>query len=159
MPVKDTRVRRIALSALGLVLVAAAGWLLAMPGARIDAAQADIAGTAMLRPALRTGSVRLGGIPLETLLNAEKRLDSAEVRGARDETVGEVYDVVVGRGGRPRIVRVAFGGFFGFGEKIVPLPADRLAYDPRHNVVLTDMDEGELEAFAARHPTREARAD
>ena len=159
MPVKGTKARRIALFAVGLALAAAAGWLVVTPDAHIDAAQAVVPGTAMLRPALRVGSVRLGGIPLETLLNAEKRLDSADVRDARDQTVGEVYGVVVGHGGLPRIVRVAFGGFFGFGEKIVPLPADRLAYDPRHNVVLTDMDEGELEALAARRETREARAD
>lgn len=140
--------RRIMMPTLGLALAAAAGWYTTMPGARADVAQVQ---TPSPQPFLsRHGQERHGGIPLETLRSAEDRLDWAPVRNTHHNAVGSVRNVVVGRGGRPKLVNVAFGGFLGIGETVVPLDADTLGYDPLHNVVLTDRTLKELETIARR---------
>lgn len=147
-------IRRIMLPALGLALAAAAGWYTTLPDARADIAQVQ---TASARPTHnRHARERHGGIPLETLRGAEDRLDWAPVRNTHHDAIGTVRNVVVGRGGRPELVNVAFGGFLGIGETVVPLDADRLGYDPLHNVVMTDRTLKDLETIAQR---REARTD
>jgi len=154
VPIGDSRMRRIGVPALGLALAAAAGWVTTMPGARN--APAHAVATITPPPLIRHTQQRHGGIPLETLRSADSRLDSVPVRNTHSDPIGFVRNVVAGRGGRPELVNVAFGGFLGFGEKVVPLEADTLGYDPLRNVVLTDMTLKELEVIAQQ---RQARAD
>lgn len=144
-------VRRLVLPALGLLLMGTAAVYAARPGKMVEAAWAG-------QPAKhhhRDYRVqRHGGLPLEDLRNAEDRLDSAPVENSHGDPVGAVRNVVVGRGGRPEFVNVSFGGFLGIGAKTVPLKATSLGYDPRHNIILTDMTVKELAVIAARRKTQ-----
>jgi hypothetical protein len=53
-------------------------------------------------------------------------LEGTRVRGAADENVGEIDDVVLGRDGRVVAVIVGVGGFLGIGEKKVAIPFEAL---------------------------------
>lgn len=134
---------RTVLFAFILVPMAAAGWYTGMPH------HPRPAGTATARLDA-SGPVRHGGIAVETLHDAQARLDSAPVENTHGDPVGIVANVVTNKAGRPQFVTVAFGGFFGIGKSVVPLKADTLGYDPRDNKVLTDMTRKELEVIAAR---------
>lgn len=151
---QDGGLRRIMMPTLGLALAAAAGWYTTAPGARANIARVET--IPPQPPFVHHTQQRHGGIPLETLRGAEERLDWAPVRNTHNDAIGSVRNVVVGAGGRPELVNVAFGGFLGIGETLVPLDADTLGYDPLHNVVLTDRTLKELEVIAQH---RETRAD
>lgn len=151
---KKSAFRRFSWPVLALIAAASVGWL-AMRGVEpIRAAQAG-APEKVQRASYR-GVLRHGGIPLEQLRDAAHRLNSAPVRNTHGDPVGVVHSVTVGPGGRPEAVHVAFGGFLGIGDSVVPIDADKLGYDPTHNVVLTDMTVSEL-AVIARH--RNARGE
>lgn len=153
MTVQTAMIRRVMMPTFGLVLAAAAGWYVTAPGAAIQTAQAGIAQPQLRMTPSHYGVQRHGGIPLEALRNAEDRLDSAAVENTHGDPVGSVRSVVVGRGGRPEVVNVAFGGFLGIGATVVPLKADTLGYDPQHKIVLTDMTVPELNVIAQRRDT------
>ena len=148
------RLSRRALPVAGLLLAATAGWCAVTPGLPILAHDAGIA--AIERPAApaHRENARDSEIPLATLRNAEKRLDAIPVRNSHNDEVGFVHDVVVGKGGRPKLVRIGFGGIFGIGAEIVPIAADSLRYDPTHNIIMTDMTIERLQEIAARHETQ-----
>jgi len=150
---------------LGLAMAVALGWY-ALPRS-LSAGPAEAGPAIPPKPAIAEshrhlpdirGNERHGGIPLETLRNAQNRLDSVPVENTHGDPVGEVRDVVVGRGGQPKLVDVEFGGFMGFGAEVVPLKADTLGYDPLHKLVLTDMTVKELEVIAAKRDKHQKQA-
>lgn len=141
----DTPFKSLILPALGLLLMGATAIYAARPGIVVETAQAAQPPAQYHRDYTVQ---RHGGIPLEDLRNAEDRLDSATVENSHGDSVGAVHNVVVGRGGRPELVNVSFGGFLGIGAETVPLKATSLGYDPRHNVVLTDMTVNQLAVIA-----------
>lgn len=155
---RPRRFPKIALAALGLLLAVAASWYLAMPGLPVEAAQARAIDRSPSPQMPYRGVRRHGGIPLELLRNADHRLDGAAVNNSHGDPVGFVRRVEVARDGEPQIVDVSFGGFLGIGVSVVPVEADHLGYDPKHNIVLTDMTERQLEVIAARRE-RQASAD
>ena len=151
-----TPIKRLIVPALGLLLMGTAAVYAARPGAGFEMAHAaTLQAPPAKAPAREYFVKRHGGIPLEDLRNAEDRLDAAAVENSHGDPVGAVRNVVVGRGGRPRLVNVAFGGFWGIGGETVPLKADTLGYDPKHNVILTDMTVKELAVIARQRQTQE----
>lgn len=58
---------------------------------------------------------------LDQPLRADQIIGS-DLRNLRDEDIGDIEDVVVGRNGEIRYVIVSRGGFLGFGEDEVPVP-------------------------------------
>ncbi len=148
------RLSRRALPVAGVLLAATAGWCTVTPGLPLLAHEAAIAAIERPAPPARREHARDRNIPLATLRNAEKRLDAIPVRNSHGGAVGFVHDVVVGKGGRPRLVRIGFGGMFGIGAKIVPIAADSLRYDPTHNVIITDMTMERLQAIATLRETQ-----
>jgi hypothetical protein len=56
-------------------------------------------------------------------------LRGTEVRGANNEDVGDINDILLGRDGRIVAVIVGVGGFLGIGEKNVAIPFDALAFE------------------------------
>jgi hypothetical protein len=142
--------RRIALPIMAMVVGVAASWYWAMPGLALGTAEAHAAQPVQYKATVFHGTLRHGGIPLETLRNARTRLDDAEVRNSRGDPVGFVKAVVAGDGGRPERVVVGFGGFLGVGAQFVEFQANWLGYDPAHHVVLTDMTVKQLYVIAAR---------
>lgn len=145
-----SKTRRMALPALALIVAGGAGWYWAMPGLPVDIAEAHTTQPVIHKTPVYHGALRHGGIPLETLLNAKTRLDDAAVRNSHGDPVGYVRAVEVGSGGRPKLVEVGFGGFLGIGTKVVPFKADTLGYDPKHNIVLTDMTVKQLAIIVAK---------
>lgn len=139
-----------ALPALAVIAAAGAGWYWALPDLPVGAAEAHTVRPVQHKAPVYRGTLRHGGIPLETLRNAKTRLDDAAVRNSHGDPVGFVESVKVGRGGRPELIRVGFGGFLGIGTETVPFKADTLGYDPTHNVVLTDMTVKQLAVIVAK---------
>jgi hypothetical protein len=145
---KKSPAQKLALPIVALAMAAGISWFTALPPLHIEAAHADPA--VMRTHPFRVGPERHGGIPVEDLRNAERQILSAAVHNERGEPLGFVHDVIVGPGGQPQFVRVAFGGILGVGASIVPLKANTLGYDSTHNIVLTGLDEQDLAQLAQR---------
>ena len=79
---------------------------------------------------LGTGSmseVTIGADAIEA-----SRVSGTKVYNTEGESLGHIYDVVIGkRDGRVRYAIMSFGGFLGIGEEYHPLPWEVLKYDER----------------------------
>ncbi|GGD06072.1 PRC-barrel domain-containing protein [Aureimonas glaciei] len=74
------------------------------------------------------------------------RVTGTNVYNRAGETLGEIYDVVIGkRDGRVKYAIMSFGGFLGIGEEYHPLPWDQLEYDERQGGYVVDLDRDRLE--------------
>ena len=56
------------------------------------------------------------------------KLDGVEVYNGKNEKIGEIDDVLIGRGGRVEAVVIGVGGFLGMGERNVAVPYDALKW-------------------------------
>ena len=74
------------------------------------------------------------------------RVTGTNVYNRAGESLGEIYDVVIGkRDGRVKYAIMSFGGFLGIGEEYHPLPWDQLTYDERQGGYVVDLDRDRLE--------------
>lgn len=79
-----------------------------------------------------------GRIRVNTLLGAD-------VRGADDNTIGEVSDIVLDSSGAPAYVVIAYGGFLGLGEEESAVPFDKLKVTEDGEVLYVALTEEQLE--------------
>ncbi|MFC4175430.1 PRC-barrel domain-containing protein [Microvirga sp. GCM10011540] len=64
-------------------------------------------------------------------------LIGTDVRGANNEDIGEVGDVLIDSSGRARAVVVDIGGFLGIGETHVAIPMDAVQFGGQQNATAT----------------------
>jgi hypothetical protein len=55
------------------------------------------------------------------------------VRNAKDDKLGDINDVIMGKDGKPTVAVLGVGGFLGIGEKNVGIPFDSLQFTTDNN--------------------------
>jgi len=86
-------------------------------------------------------------VPLPTVRDLGKMKD-ANVRDEDGNSVGQVRDVVVARDGGARAVKVAIGGFWGFGtKKVITLDARDLLYERDRNELTADLSKHQIDTM------------
>jgi uncharacterized protein YrrD len=76
----------------------------------------------------------------------------AEVYSRDDESLGEINDVMLaGQGQKPKVI-IGVGGFFGIGEKDVPIDLAQLKFTTTDGglKITLDSTKAEIESLAAR---------
>jgi sporulation protein YlmC with PRC-barrel domain len=71
-------------------------------------------------------------------------LKGREIQNTGGEYLGEIKDVIIGRGGEVEFVLVAYGGFLGFGEKIAAVPYAALSESAAQDVFIVGFDREKL---------------
>ena len=90
-------------------------------------------------------------IPDSHLLIASDRVEGTEVRRPNGEKLGTIERLMIDKvTGRVAYAVLAFGGFFGLGEKHHAVAWDKLTFDPTLGGYALDMTETELEEAAER---------
>lgn len=73
------------------------------------------------------------------------RVNGTNVYNAAGESLGTVYDIVIGkRDGKVKYAVMSFGGFLGIGEEYHPLPWSQLDYDANMGGFVVDLDKDRL---------------
>ncbi len=79
-------------------------------------------------------------------LMAAGALSGAKVRGAGGEKLGSVAEVMVEAGtGAIAYVVLAFGGWFGVGEKLLAVPWSAVAVDPENGSLTLELAKADLD--------------
>ena len=79
------------------------------------------------------------------LISSDK-VEGTTVYNRQGEKLGTVTSVMVGkRNGRVQYAVLSFGGLFGMGEKVYPLPWDTLTYDTDKGGYMVDIDKDRME--------------
>src|ERR1700761_3224976 len=78
-------------------------------------------------------------------LVASDRVDGTAVRRANGDMIGHIERLMIDKvSGKVAYAILSFGGFLGVGTNLLPLPWDRLTYNPRFEAYELDIDEDEL---------------
>lgn len=73
------------------------------------------------------------------------RVNGTNVYNAAGESLGTVYDLVIGkRDGKVKYAVMSFDGFLGNGEEYYPLPWSQLDYDVNMGGFVVDLDKDRL---------------
>jgi sporulation protein YlmC with PRC-barrel domain len=80
-------------------------------------------------------------------LIASDKVEGTTVYNREGEKLGTIKNFMVGkRNGRVEYAVLSFGGLFGMGEKLHPLPWDTLDYDTEKNGYIVDIDKETLKS-------------
>jgi sporulation protein YlmC with PRC-barrel domain len=83
--------------------------------------------------------------PARSNLIASNKVEGTAVYNRQGETLGEVYNFMVGkRSGQVAYAIMSFGGFLGIGQKYHPLPWNALTYDTSKKGYVVDADKERL---------------
>ena len=78
-------------------------------------------------------------------LIASDRVEGTAVRRPNGAMIGHIERLMIDKvSGKVSYAILSFGGFFGMGANLLPLPWARLAYNPRFEAYELDIDEEEL---------------
>ena len=78
-------------------------------------------------------------------LVASDRVDGTAVRRANGDMIGHIERLMIDKvSGKVAYAILSFGGFLGVGTNLLPLPWDRLTYNPQFEAYELDIDEDEL---------------
>jgi PRC-barrel domain len=107
-----------------------AGTLIALSAASL-AAFSPASFADRLREDTTAESGNVGGPPSAVLLDTQnvEGILGKEVRGAADENMGRIIDVVVDRTAQPRAAVIDFGGFLGLGSRKIAVDWSLLHFD------------------------------
>lgn len=90
-------------------------------------------------------------------LIASDRVEGTVVYNREGEKLGTVKNFMVDkRSGKAEYAVMEFGGLFGIGSDLYPLPWDLLDYDPEAAGYVVDLDKEKLKdapSYRERHPT------
>ena len=88
------------------------------------------------------------------------RILGKEVRGASDEDMGRIVDVLFDPTGRPRAAIIDFGGFLGVGTRKIAIDWSTLRFGTsgRKETVVADLDRDQIKAAPEYKDTREVVA-
>jgi hypothetical protein len=79
-------------------------------------------------------------------LIAASKVEGTSVYNRRGESLGSIYDVMIGkRSGKVGYAIMSFGGFLGMGERYHPLPWEVLDYDEQQGGYVVDLDKQRLQ--------------
>ncbi len=91
--------------------------------------------------------------PKKHSLIASDRVEGTPVRRPNGEKVGTIQRLMVDKlSGKVAYAVLSFGGFIGLGQKHLPIPWERLKYDPDREAYQLDLSDEEL----SRAPAYEA---
>jgi hypothetical protein len=88
-------------------------------------------------------------VPLDRVMNPLQSLATAEIKNQMGEPIGDVKSVAITDDGTARAVRAEVGGFLGFNEKTVTIPAGKLMYLKDRNLLVTDMSRTEISKLSS----------
>ncbi|HEY7647277.1 MAG TPA: PRC-barrel domain-containing protein [Hyphomicrobiales bacterium] len=73
------------------------------------------------------------------------------VRNAKEDKLGDINDVIMGKDGKPAVAVLGVGGFLGIGEKNVGVPFDSLQFTTDNNkkIARLEIDKQALESAPA----------
>ncbi len=78
------------------------------------------------------------------LIGSDK-VEGTSVYGADRNKIGSIERVMIDKvSGKVSYAILSFGGFFGMGSNLLPLPWGRLTYNPRFEAYQLDIDDEEL---------------
>jgi hypothetical protein len=79
-------------------------------------------------------------------LIAASKVEGTSVYNREGESLGSVYDLMIGkRSGEVAYAVMSFGGFLGMGQTYHPLPWNMLEYDERQGGYVVDLDKERLQ--------------
>ncbi|MBB4184256.1 PRC-barrel domain-containing protein [Sinorhizobium terangae] len=79
-------------------------------------------------------------------LIAASKVEGTNVYNTQGESLGSIYDVMIGkRSGQVAYAVMSFGGFLGMGNSYHPVPWQMLEYDERQGGYVVDLDRDRLE--------------
>ena len=83
-------------------------------------------------------------------LISSRRVEGTSVCNPAGEKLGTIHSVMIEkRKGRIAYAVLSFGGLFGFGEKVHPIPWELLAYDVDREAYVVDIDRARIESAPA----------
>ena len=88
-------------------------------------------------------------IPLTEVGKPTDELKRASVRDIDGNSVGYVRDIVTGRNGDIRALKISVGGYWGMGSKDVMVDASEFRYEKARNELTTDLPKKDLESMPA----------
>ena len=83
-------------------------------------------------------------------LISSRRVEGTWVYNPAGEKLGTIHSVMIEkRSGRIAYAVLSFGGLFGFGEKVHPIPWELLRYDVDREAYVVDIDRADIESAPA----------